>query len=245
MRAMGRGGVPSSVVPTTSRGEPARHHGPMGALRLGALLGARRMHRARLRFDGRIAGVGSSSGVRVVVGSWSDSPLGDFADVMVERADGHRILLAPSAEVAEFVSQTYTFDEVRVEAVEVEEGDTEWVVTTDSLSLSLTLGGRMPLGRLLRLVPRPLATAPAWTRVTDPVARRVMRGVRTRGQARAGRREFYAATDLRAVTAMEGRLDGIRLGALAPVDPPCRFGFGSTPRTPSVTTLVTTVVETG
>lgn len=196
----------------------------------------------RHRFEGRIAGVGSTSGTRVVVGSWSDSPLGAFADVMVERADGHRILLAPSDGVAEFVAQTYEFDEVRIERVDVVEGDHDWVVDTDSLGLAISLGARMPLGRLLRIVPRPLATAPAWTRVTDPVARRVMRGVRTRGIARAGRQEFYAATDLRRVTAIEGQLDGIRLGGLAAVEPACRFGFGSTPRTPSVTTLVTTVV---
>ena len=51
---------------------------------------------SRLRFAGRIAGVGSTSGVRVVVGHWHSSPLGAFADVMVETASGHRVLLAPS-----------------------------------------------------------------------------------------------------------------------------------------------------
>ena len=102
----------------------------------------------------------------------------------------------------------------------------------------------MPLGRLLRLVPRPLAESPAWATVVDPVARVAMRGVRTRGAAREGRREFYAATDVRAVTGLEGRLDGIPLGDLRPVDPPCRFGFSSTPRSPSVTEVVTTIVDT-
>jgi hypothetical protein len=78
----------------------------------------------------------------------------------------------------------------------------------------------------------------------DPVSRRVLRGVRTRGTALAGRREFYGATDLHAVTALEGSFDGRLLGELAPVDPPCRFGFSSTPRRPSVTTVVTTVLTT-
>jgi hypothetical protein len=67
-------------------------------------------------------------------------------------------------------------------------------------------------------------------------------GVRTRGTALAGRREYYGATDLHAVTALEGVFDGESLGTLAPVDPPCRFGFSSTPARPSVTTVVTTVV---
>ena len=32
------------------------------------------------RFSGRIAGVGSTSGTRVVIGWWRDSPFGTFAD---------------------------------------------------------------------------------------------------------------------------------------------------------------------
>ena len=39
-------------------------------------------------FTGRILGVGTTSGVRLVVGVWDTSPLGGFADVMVEQADG-------------------------------------------------------------------------------------------------------------------------------------------------------------
>ena len=70
-------------------------------------------------FTGRILGVGTTSGVRLVVGVWDTSPLGSFADVMVERADGHRVLLAPSQEVADFVTGTYTFDATRIEPVEV------------------------------------------------------------------------------------------------------------------------------
>jgi hypothetical protein len=199
--------------------------------------------RQRTRFTGRIVGVGSTSGVRVVVGRWADSPLGSFADAMVERGDGHRILLAPDAEVAEFVCTTYEFDEVRVEAFDAVITPRGWRVSADSLTLEVTFGGRMPLGRLLGSVPQALATAPAFTLLTDPVARVLQRGVRTRGTARAGRREFYAATDLHRVTAMRGSFDGADLGALRAVDPPCTFGFGSTPRAPSVTTLVTTITE--
>ena len=199
---------------------------------------------ARQRFRGRIAGVGSSSGVRVVVGRWRESPFGAFGDAMVERADGHRVLIAPTADVAALVSSTYVFDEVRVEPFTVVDTGVEWVVESASLDLRLAVGGRMPLGHLLRLVPRPLAESPAWATALDPVARVAMSGVRTRGAAREGRREFYAATDLRTVTDLEGELDGIPLGHLRPVDPPCRFGFSSTPRSPSVTEVVTTIVDT-
>lgn len=196
------------------------------------------------RFHGQIAGVGSESGVRLVVGRWHTTPLGAFADVMVERADGHRVLLAPSPEVAAFIEATYTFDEVRIEPVGVEVAGARWRVESPSLLLELTTGRRTGLGRLLALVPRRLATSPAWCTVTDPVARLVLRGVRTRGAARQGRREFYGATDAHTVDSVRGQFDGEGLGALRPVEPPCRFGFSSTPSRPSVTTVVTTVVGT-
>ncbi len=219
--------------------------------------------------------MGSTSGVRVVVGWWQQTPFGSFADAMVERPDGHRILLAPTRQVADLISTTYVFDEVRIEPVEARawsgvsppaaaahapghgagrgepvsgQGPSRvgatWEVDSPSLHLELEVGPRTGTGRLLRVVPRALATSPAWATVIDPVARVALRGVRTRGVARAGRREYYGAVDAHAVTSLEGRLDGIRLGHLAPVDPPCRFGFSSTPRSPSVTDVVTTIVDT-
>ena len=198
---------------------------------------------ARQRFRGRIAGVGSTSGVRVVVGWWPQSPFGPFADVMVERADGHRLLLAPSEQVEDLVTGTYTFDEVRREPVAAEVDERAWSVRTPSLGLELTVGARTGLGRLLRAVPRPVAESPVFATVADPVARLVLRGVRTRGTARPGRREYYGATDTRTVTGLVGSLDGVALGDLAPVDPPCRFCFSSTPRRPSVTSVTTTIVD--
>ena len=196
----------------------------------------------RQRFTGAIAGVGSTSGVRVVVGRWDHSPLGSFADAMVATAEGRRVLLAPSQEVADFVAATYSFDEVRIEPFTASDS---WEVRSPSLTLDLATGPRTGLGRLLRSVPRRLATAPAWCTVTDPVARVVLRGVRTRGSAGNGRREWYAATDHHAVLSMAGSFDGTDLGALAPVEPEPGFGFSSTPPRPSVTSLVTTVEVPG
>lgn len=195
----------------------------------------------RLRFEGRIAGAGSTSGTRVVVGRWHRSPFGAFADIMAETAAGHRVLLAPTAEIAAFVSTTYAFDEVRVEPVEVTDTFAGWRVDSPSLGIMLTFGRRTALGRLLRVIPRGVATHPAWSSAADPVSRIVLRGVRTRGGAGEGRREWYGATDVHAVVASVGRFDGVDLGVLRPVHPPCRFGFSSTPRRPSITDIVTTV----
>lgn len=201
--------------------------------------------RDRHRFQGQIAGLGSTSGVRVVVGRWDSSPMGAFADVMLERADGHRVLYAPTSAVGDFVSQTYVFDEVRTVPVSVSVSPSDrgrrWEVGAGDLSLAFTVGTRPPLGWLLAGVPRPLAASPAWATLLDPVASRVLRGVRTRGQARSGRREWYGATDLHSLTSLAGSWRSVPLGTLADVAPPCRFGFSSTPSTPSVTSVVTTV----
>jgi hypothetical protein len=201
--------------------------------------------RHRQRFHGQIAGLGSTSGTRVVVGRWDDSPLGSFADVMLERPDGHRVLYAPTTEVGDFIADTYVFDEVRTVPVAAAVTDGRWVVAADDLHVEFTTGGRVPLGWVLRAVPGPLARSTTWATAVDPVARRLLRGVGTRGQARSGRREWYGATDLHAVTSLRGTLDGRTIGDLAPVHPPTRFGFSSTPSRPSVTTVVTTVEVLG
>lgn len=196
-------------------------------------------------FTGRILGVGTTSGVRVVLGVWDTSPLGSFADVMVEQADGHRVLLAPRQEIADFITGTYVFDETRIEPVQVDwsEVGARVEVVTPSLTLTATLGRRTALGWLLRGLPRRVATSPLLSTVTDPVARVLLRGVRTRGSAGQGRREYYGATDVRTVTSVSARLDGADLGTLTAVDPPARFGFSSTPRRPSLTEVVTTIVQ--
>lgn len=195
----------------------------------------------RHRFSGAIAGVGSTSGVRVVVGRWAHSPLGTFADVMLAEPDGTRVLLAPDETVADFVSTTYLFDRVETGPVSVVDEAGSWHVLAPGLDLTFRPGRRAPLGWLLRLVPRRIATAPAWARVSDPVARVVLRGVRTRGTAGNDRQEYYGATDLRHIEESSGTWQGESLGVLAPVSPEPRFGFGSTPRSPSVTSIVTTI----
>ncbi|MCE0765471.1 hypothetical protein LWC35_21570 [Pseudonocardia kujensis] len=194
------------------------------------------------RFDGWIAGLGTAAGLRVVVGHWPRSPLGSFTDVMVERPDGHRLLLAPSCAVADFVSATYTFDEVRIGPVDHEIRGDRRQVRAGPLECAFRVGGRTPLGLLLRAVPRRLATAPRWIATTDAVARRVLPGVRTVGSAGGGRTEYYGALDLHRLGAAVVRWEGADQGPLRPVHPPVRFGFGSTPTAPSlvrITTLVT------
>lgn len=193
------------------------------------------------RFDGWISGLGTAAGLRIVVGHWLHSPLGPFTDVMTEDAGGHRTLLAPGDDVASYVAATYSFDEVRVLPVTHTSRGDRCQVVAGPLEVAWRVGPRSPLGWLLRAVPPALATDPRWLAALDPLARRVLPGVRTAGTAGNGRREFYGARDLHRVTGAVARWEGDDLGGLAPVHPPVGFGFGSAPATPShvrMTTLV-------
>ncbi len=193
------------------------------------------------RFDGEIIGVGTDSGVRVVVGAWSASPFGDFVDVMLEDASGHRTLIAPERGIADFVAATYVFDRVRIEPTTLHRDGDLLRLRSTSLDLVILIGYRTMVGRVLRLVPGALRRARWWCRVIGPAARLLRPGVRTVGTAGGGRREYYCAADEHRVVSVKGTFEGVALGGLRPVQPAVRFGFASTPPTPArvrVTTLI-------
>ncbi len=197
-----------------------------------------------LRFAGRIAGFGTASGTRIVIGMWQSSPLGRFADVMREDASGHRALLAPTTEVADFIAATYSFDEVQVVPVHVRGIDGGLAVDAEGaspLAVRMRVGAVSPLGRVLRALPAQLATWPTWLAAVDPLATALVPGVRTAGTAGGGRREFYGVTTVRRIAWATAFSEGADLGAFAPLDPPVRFGFGSAPPEPSLVDLVTTI----
>lgn len=199
------------------------------------------MARRRLVFTGHIAGFGTGAGVRLVVGAWVKSPFGSFTDVMVQTTDDERVLLAPTAQVADFVSSTYHFDDVEIAPVAAALDRTRLVLNTTRLTLDVTIGGASGVDRLLRLVPAPLATAPWWLRMIDPIASRIVPGVHTAGSAGHGRREYYGVRRARSITSVSGRFDGRDLGGVAPLLPPVRFGFSSAPPTPQIVAVTTTI----
>ncbi len=194
-----------------------------------------------LRFRGEICGAGTAEGTRVVIGRWTASPFGSFSDAMVERGDGRRVLIAPTAPVAEFISHVYAFDEILLADVAVERSNDELRFVGGPLQARVVVGGRDLLGWVLRAVPAPLAASRAWATAIDPVARLVLDGVRTRGTT-AGGEEYYGALDRHRVTGLQASWGGVDLGGLRDVTPSVRFGFSSTPTRPSVVRVVTTVV---
>ncbi len=195
---------------------------------------------ADVRFVGEICGFGTTSGRRIVIGRWPTSPFGPIADAMVEAGDGHRTLIAPTDEVADYISGVYLFDELIVAAIATSRSTDGLHFEGGPLVAAVTIGGRDALGRVLRVVPRRFATHPRWASICDPIARRLLGGVRTRGQT-AGGEEFYGATDRHRLVAARASWSAVDLGPLADVDPPVRFGFSSTPRRPSIVAVTTTI----
>ena len=199
---------------------------------------------SRWVFDGRIAGIGTASGLRAVVGIWEESPFGPFADVMVQQPSGHRQLLAPSPEVADFIAATYTFDDVAVVGVSALLQHGVLSVDAGPLAVSARVGGRTLLGIALRAVPRRLAVHPGWLHAISPLAGVLSGGSRTSGTAGSGRREYYGVSDLHNITSAVVTWNGADAGALAPIRPPVAFGFSSVPPQPGLARVRTTVVDT-
>ncbi|HEX3285068.1 MAG TPA: hypothetical protein VHT50_10535, partial [Mycobacterium sp.] len=184
---------------------------------------------------------GTESGTRLVLGIWSASPFGPIADAMIEDRRGHRTLLAPGPDAADFIAATYVFDEIRVEPLALRQTEGSVTVSSPSLRVEVRVGRRTGVGRLLMLVPDRLRRARWWCRAIGPVARTLRPGVRTVGTTGGGRREYYCAADEHLVESARASFDGIDLGELRPVLPSVRFGFASAPTTPSlvrVTTLI-------
>lgn len=199
------------------------------------------MRADHLSFAGHIAGFGTGSGVRIVVGTWTKSPFGTFTDVMLQTSDDERVLLAPNTAVADFVASTYQFDNVIVTPVTGRLSAGRLAVRAPELDVTAAIGGPAPIDRLLRLVPARLATARWWLRAIEPVAARVMPGVHTTGTAGNGRREYYGVRRSRLITAITGRFNDADLGGLARLDPPVRFGFASAPATPQIVAVTTRI----
>ncbi|MCC9174217.1 hypothetical protein [Arthrobacter sp. zg-Y179] len=194
------------------------------------------------RLRGYIAGLGTASGTRLVVGHWLDSPLGAFTDVMAEDDAGVRTLLAPSEAAARYIGETYNFDRTVVAPVDAVLSREALRVAAGPLRLEVVLGPVTFLGRVLEHVPGPLAVAPWWLRLINPVAKLLAPGVLTAGSAGGGRREFYGVRSIRSLVSATAAWDGADLGGLRPVEPPVNFGFSSVPAAPRIVAVTTTIL---
>jgi hypothetical protein len=177
---------------------------------------------------GTISSAGFAGGNRIVVGHWPTSPIGPFGDVMWVTADDQRILLAPSGEVADFVTSIYTFDDVRVVELDVHSDGHRTTARCDALDLEL-VGGR------LRPVPFPRPRA-VTRYVEAPIARALM-AVETYGTSATGAREWYQTRGWRWVVAGRASVGGRDVGPPTAIDRPIGVGFSEPPRRPSIVSV--------
>lgn len=177
---------------------------------------------------GVITSVGFESGDRFVIGDWKRGPIGPMTDIMWARPDGERVLLAPSCEVADFVSAIYAFDRVWVVPFTVSSRPGALRVAAGTVRIGVDGGPPIP-------IPGP---RPSWvTRYVEQPIARVLLGVSTYGVSPTGVEEWYRALALRWVTDARAWLFGKDLGAMTEVDPPVGVGFTEPPRRPSMVTV--------
>ncbi|MGI9603087.1 MAG: hypothetical protein ACR2QE_14465 [Acidimicrobiales bacterium] len=180
----------------------------------------------RYRLRGRIVGVGFDSGDRVVIGQWDDSPIGPFVDVMWAEPGGRRLLFADGQRSADFIRAVYRFDECRIGPISAARDPRTLSVTVADRAVAVSRGRSLPV----------FGPRPRWvTRyIEGPIASRLLR-VDTYGVSPTGVHEWYQARRWAPLRSATATIDGVSLGAMAPVDPPCRFGFSEAPRRPSWT----------
>lgn len=182
-------------------------------------------------FEGSIFGAAFASGDRFVAGAWERSPFGRFADLMWAQPDGTRVLLAGDEHVAAFISSHYSFEEVRIERVDVQGTR----LRAGRVLLDLRPGSPTILSLLVRLnLLRRIHG------VNDALAGRLLPGVRTRGTTRAGARQRYVVRRLRRLTG-SASVDGNDLGPPVVASRPARFGFSESPPFPFCVSLLTLI----
>jgi hypothetical protein len=182
------------------------------------------------RLKGVIAAAGFASGDRIVIGSWDESPIGPFVDVMWAEADGWRTLFTQTEKAESFVCSIYHFDSLMVvEDLTVHRDPQRISAKWASVQLEWTLGRGIRFPRRTRFVAE---------RIERPLARSIL-GVETQGMSPTGVIERYEAHRVRRITSGWAVVGGRDLGAIRAPTPMCGFGFSEPPPFPSITELTT------
>lgn len=175
-------------------------------------------------FKGRITSSGFQSGDRIVVGTWDESRFGKFTDIMWARPDGHRTLIAPSKDIAEYVDEMYSFDEILIQDIDVEQNGDEMKVSCEMMELEFVWnrGWKIPFKRSLLFI----ATV-------ELFFAKLFFSTRTHGVTRNNRKEWYAIDRVSKITKANAIISGQSAGQISPMKEPCKFGFSEAPKKPS------------
>ncbi len=174
-------------------------------------------------FEGRVTSSGFPTGDKVVIGDWESSPLGPFTNLMWAKPDGTRVLIAPTQELADYVSALYSFEEVIVTPLEVSRGKNSIEIISDIGRVDMAWGWVFPLP-----FKRPL-----WfiANIEAPFAR-LFFGTKTHGVTRNGWREWYHVRGLSRLVSAEVELEGRSSNKMSKSNRRVCFGFSEPPRMP-------------
>ena len=175
-------------------------------------------------FEGRISSSGFSSGDRIVIGDWHQSPLGEFTNLMWARPDGTRILLAPSQEHADYVSALYMFEEVRIETIMVQREERTVRVKAGELDVMMEWGRgwSIPLPR------------PRWFIATiEQFFANLIFGTKTHGKTCNGLREWYCVRGIATIQQASAVYASENFGESCDFNTTACFGFSEPPTKPS------------
>ena len=179
-------------------------------------------------FVGRITSTGFSTGDRIVIGDWRESPLGSFTNVMWAKPDGSRVLLSPSEKHAEYVSELYNFEDVEVTDIRVEREKRGVRINGGGLSIRIVWGMPFPIPFW-----RPLWFISSF----EALFGRIIFGTRTHGITKNGRREWYSVRSLSRILEAEASVEGDDLGGKSEFEIDACFGFSEPPVMPASITL--------
>lgn len=162
-----------------------------------------------------------------MIGSWAESPIGPFTDVMWAAPSGEKVLLVGSELVGRFVAAVYGFGFDRVDVVDIHGRLVDEVLDVVAGDVHLHLeagpGWRIPFRAL-----RP----PAVTRWVEGPLARILLGVRTYGVSPSGVHEWYVAHEYRRLRLAHASIAGRDLGQLQRRWVAAEFGFTEPPRAP-------------
>ena len=179
-------------------------------------------------FVGRITSTGFSSGDRIVIGDWRESPIGSFTNIMWARPDGTRILLSPSDEHAKYVSELYNFESVEITDIMVERTRRGISIQAGSLSVDISWGIALPIP-----IWRPLWFISS----IEAFFARLIFGTKTYGRTKNNRREWYSIRSISKVLNAEASFHGQELGGSESFTTNACFGFSEPPSMPASVSL--------
>jgi len=176
-------------------------------------------------FEGRITSCGFTSGDRLVLGHWKESPFGSFLDIMWAKSDGTKILIAPNQEIANYISSMYEFDIIKIEEIRIEESINQIKIETTDINCHFKWSGGISFMTKKR---------PLWfISSVEYLFGWLIFGTKTHGKTKNGKKEWYAVDRLSKLISARADINGEDLGKFTSFYPKANFGFSDPPKMPS------------